>query len=192
MTDWTTIADTQLDPKSPVTSELMTAMRDNPIAIIEGATGAPRILGDAAATPDEYAPFTVTASDDFQVGVALSTSGASNVYTTSTTFQDLNTFIAICVSGTIRFKGAHLVYYTGGYSSELRVLKNDVQVASWTTTSATVVYREADISVAIGDEIKWQVRKVTGGVQNVQGLSYSPTASDGLTSADFLIKRSSV
>lgn len=43
MTDWTTIADSQVDPKAPVTSELMTALRDNPAAITEGAIGAPKI-----------------------------------------------------------------------------------------------------------------------------------------------------
>lgn len=43
MTDWTTITDSQVDPKAPVTSELMTALRDNPAAITEGATGAPKI-----------------------------------------------------------------------------------------------------------------------------------------------------
>lgn len=44
MTDWTTIADAQVDPKAPVTSELMTALRDNPLAIAAGATGAPPIF----------------------------------------------------------------------------------------------------------------------------------------------------
>lgn len=43
MADWTTITDSQVDPKAPVTSELMTALRDNPVAIAEGATNAPRI-----------------------------------------------------------------------------------------------------------------------------------------------------
>lgn len=43
MADWTTITDSQVDPKAPVTSELMTALRDNPIAIAQGATNAPRI-----------------------------------------------------------------------------------------------------------------------------------------------------
>lgn len=43
MADWTTITDTQVDPKAPVTSELMTALRDNPIAIAQGATGATKI-----------------------------------------------------------------------------------------------------------------------------------------------------
>lgn len=43
MTDWTTITDSQVDPKAPVTSELMTALRDNPAALAERATGAPYV-----------------------------------------------------------------------------------------------------------------------------------------------------
>lgn len=43
MTDYTTILDTQVDPEAPITSELMTALRDNPIAITEGASGAPQV-----------------------------------------------------------------------------------------------------------------------------------------------------
>lgn len=43
MAQYTTITDTQVDPEAPITSELMTALRDNPIAIAEGASGAPRI-----------------------------------------------------------------------------------------------------------------------------------------------------
>lgn len=43
MADWVTIADTQVDPDAPITSELGYAFRDNPIAIAEGAVNAPRI-----------------------------------------------------------------------------------------------------------------------------------------------------
>lgn len=43
MADYTTITDTQVDPEAPITSELMSALRDNPIAITEGASGAPRV-----------------------------------------------------------------------------------------------------------------------------------------------------
>lgn len=47
MADWTAIPDAQLDPDAPLTSELAYAWRDNPIAITEGAAGAPKIQ-DAA------------------------------------------------------------------------------------------------------------------------------------------------
>lgn len=43
MTTYTNIPDGDIDQDSPVTQPLMTALRDNPIAITEGASGAPRI-----------------------------------------------------------------------------------------------------------------------------------------------------
>lgn len=47
MADYRTITDAEVDPDAPLTSSLGYAWRDNPIAIAEGATGAPRIV-DAA------------------------------------------------------------------------------------------------------------------------------------------------
>lgn len=47
MTSYVAIANGEIDQDSPVTQALMTALRDNPIAITEGAVGAPR-LGFAA------------------------------------------------------------------------------------------------------------------------------------------------
>ena len=45
MADWTNIANTALQPGAPVRSIDGVALRDNPIAIAEGAAGAPRIAG---------------------------------------------------------------------------------------------------------------------------------------------------
>lgn len=50
MTAYTTIAPGDVDAESPLTTALMTALRDNPIAITEGAAGAPRIKQGALAT----------------------------------------------------------------------------------------------------------------------------------------------
>lgn len=47
MADWTNVLDSAQDPDAPITSEWGYAMRDNPIAIAEGAVGAPRIQSDA-------------------------------------------------------------------------------------------------------------------------------------------------
>lgn len=47
MADYFAIPDSALDPDAPVTSELAYALRDNPIAIVEGAAGAPRIQDGA-------------------------------------------------------------------------------------------------------------------------------------------------
>lgn len=45
MATYTTIPDTEIDQDSPVTQPLMTALRDNPLAIAEGTAGAPKVLG---------------------------------------------------------------------------------------------------------------------------------------------------
>jgi len=47
MTTYTSIPNSDIDQDSPVTQPLMTALRDNPIAITEGASGAPRIVAAA-------------------------------------------------------------------------------------------------------------------------------------------------
>lgn len=47
MTDYTTIADTEIDQDSPITQPLLTSLRDNPIAITEGSSGAPKIQQSA-------------------------------------------------------------------------------------------------------------------------------------------------
>jgi len=47
MTSYITITDAETDPEAPLTSELAKKWRDNPIAITEGATGAPKIVSKA-------------------------------------------------------------------------------------------------------------------------------------------------
>jgi hypothetical protein len=47
MADWTTIANNEIDGDSPITESLMTALRDNPVAITQGASGAPKIQNAA-------------------------------------------------------------------------------------------------------------------------------------------------
>lgn len=50
MADYRTITDAEVDPDAPLTSSLGYAWRDNPIAIAEGATGAPRVQDGALDT----------------------------------------------------------------------------------------------------------------------------------------------
>lgn len=74
MADWTTIADTQVDPDAPVTSELGYAWRDNPIAIAEGASGAPRITHSALLAPVAGTAYTVLPYTNLNVTTASPTS----------------------------------------------------------------------------------------------------------------------
>lgn len=47
---WRTIPDTEVDTDSPVTTTLMTALRDNPIAIANADSGATEVVFDAIRT----------------------------------------------------------------------------------------------------------------------------------------------
>ena len=47
MADYIGITEAQSNPFAPLTSELVKQLRDNPIAIAEGAAGAPRVRGTA-------------------------------------------------------------------------------------------------------------------------------------------------
>lgn len=68
MADWVDLPDSSLDPDAPVTSELAYAWRDNPIAISEGAPGAPRVqpraletyVGRQVLTPHATSPVPIT------------------------------------------------------------------------------------------------------------------------------------
>ena len=57
MTAYTAIADGEIDTDSPITESLLTRFRNNPIAITEGSTGAPKIQTAAyqAASVDQAA-----------------------------------------------------------------------------------------------------------------------------------------
>lgn len=47
MADYIEILNTQIEPKAPVTSELLYQNRDNPIAVAEGKVDAPRVVSRA-------------------------------------------------------------------------------------------------------------------------------------------------
>jgi hypothetical protein len=50
MTTYTDPSTLNTDPNDPVTSVLLTAVKDNPVAIAEGASGAPRVVAGALGT----------------------------------------------------------------------------------------------------------------------------------------------
>jgi hypothetical protein len=44
MTSYVAVANGEIDADSPITADLMTKLRDNPIALSEGAAGAPKVM----------------------------------------------------------------------------------------------------------------------------------------------------
>lgn len=69
MADWTNITDSQVDPDAPLTSEIAYAWRDNPIAIAEGAVGAPKVeaIANRATTVTSW----VTSSTNYYAATGL-------------------------------------------------------------------------------------------------------------------------
>jgi|SRR5690554_5651501 len=69
MAAWTEILDSNLEPNAPVRSVDHIAMRDNPIAIAEGAPGAPRIAGQQGPAVQNAGVFDGTlGAEKFQSG----------------------------------------------------------------------------------------------------------------------------
>lgn len=87
MPDYRVVADSEVQPDAPVTSSLGFALRDNPAAIAEGASGAPKVQSEAlnlrAAASDRTSDgtlFTINSADrlsQFLVNSYIFTSGTA-------------------------------------------------------------------------------------------------------------------
>lgn len=161
MTNWVTIPDTDVDQDSPGTVALFTALRDNVVAVTEGAANAPRLLGLAAARDSEAAlpVLSVSAADTYVAEQGLNvvvgttvTSSSSNVVARSMTVRSY--------TGTFRFKATHSS--PGTFNVYMRILKNGVEQASWTTNGTAT--RSIDLAIVPGDTIVWEHRNTGGSV----------------------------
>ena len=109
MADWATITDTQVDPDAPLTSGLGYALRDNPIAIAEGSTGAPKIAKPIYGA--RGATITFTGLDDF--------SGASaRFYNNGATGTGSAVSVSFSNNGTT-FYGSTVIYPSGGLTNSI-------------------------------------------------------------------------
>jgi hypothetical protein len=178
MTSYITINNSEIDPDSPITADLMTKMRDNPLAIGEGATGAPRIIGQSMARYGNGLPvMTITAANTYTLQYGqLQVTGA--LTTNSTTEVAAVTFTMKHYTGTVRCNASHAC--TGSsVVSTLSLYKNNILVTSFTTTSATPVARSVDVTFVANDILEWRHKNSTGGITNPSTVSaVSNLASD--------------
>ena len=161
MSTWTNIPDDALEPSKPIRSVDAIALRDNPVAIAEGAAGAPRVQVSANQPP--------TAGGNFVLcNLLLQTRGTSNeayVDPRAPRTEDANRHFGVSVlrDGVIRASFEHRFFVSGasgGRTAEARVLLNGVQVALWGTASTGFVLRQVDINVQAGDLVIFQQRLV--------------------------------
>jgi hypothetical protein len=171
---YTTLGNALFTVGARITSSLGMALRDNPIAMFEGASGAPRLSGLAVARESDLAVLTVTAADT--VATSFGTEGVSGASeTTSATLVVAYTLTISLYTGSIRFRASHR--QTGGASSTLEIWKNGAMVDSWVETSGTTTERTKDVAVVPTDVIEWK-HKAGGGATSYFGQR-SETASDG-------------
>jgi len=175
MADWTTIPDSSIEPGKPIRSIDGLALRDNPIAIAEGALGAPRIIGKSVQLSSAYPVVTVSAANTIVAefgfvaeSLTLQNNGTSNVIAGRITIQTY--------SGSMRFQATHLMV-SGGGTVTLELYKNNSLVQGFTTSSPTPVIRSVDASVSPNDVFEWRHRTQFAGQTSVVSFS-NPSASD--------------
>ena len=159
MAIWTTIPDSSIEPGKPIRSIDGIALRDNPIAIAEGAAGAPKIENAAHLPPIAGSTHIIMRLQEAEVstdqGLYLDV-GLNNRHSS---FQHLG--VTVLVAGVIRCSLRHR-RLTGG-ASEVRILKNGSVIQTWSTTSNSNVTQAVDVSVDVGDVVIFQNRGVLAG-----------------------------
>lgn len=124
MATWRTIASTEVDADSPVTATLMSALSNNPTAIAEGASGAPKIAMKIAQGTGATIDFTSLSTfngiwlefyatdsggSGANITVALSDDGGSTFSAAAT--------VAVIPSGGTWLQGSVFVEFSTGWSN---------------------------------------------------------------------------
>ena len=188
-------------PGDPWTSALAQAAFEDPIAIAEGAPGAPRLRGLAAMTVAEYLSLFPLSVDvgNFAVNPEAYDGIFSSASTTSSSFVSCGIIEAVFFSGNARFEATQTavgsVIGEQGISgtNNTRFLKNGVEIQSWFLsqqgTTPTSITRTVEISVSVGDTFEWQVRRSSGDGEQTTSPR-GPRVDDTVVSVGLPIKRS--
>jgi len=107
MAEWTTIPDDVLEPGDPIRSIDIIALRDNPVAIAGGASGAPRVTDAALSTA-----VTSAGTDWVLARTAGADVGAVGTYAFAATSNNTST-----ISAGSTIAGSNLLYAGVSWSS---------------------------------------------------------------------------
>lgn len=167
MATYRSIASTETDPQAPLTAALMKALDDNPTAITEGASGAPRIL--------------LPALERIVVGNTIKyRSDATFLKNVNhTTFELVpGSNIAFMQAGTIRVSGEHRRVV--GNTSELRIRRTRggsvTAIVTWSNSTSTFINETQDVAVQPGDILDLVIRNTTAS-QDVEARNIRYSAS---------------
>jgi hypothetical protein len=184
MTSYVEITDAEIDVDSPVTQVLMTKYRDNSIAIAEGSDGAPRIKGASIAALSDFPVLSVTASDDFTLGLAETRVSGTTTHSSSTTYATVATFTINKVTGSIRLSAVISANMDITIQTRTRILKNGSEIQEFSNTFSggtgnfTLTF---DSTTVPTDVFVWQTRRydTSSSIGNYFVIVSSNTATDG-------------
>lgn len=156
MTTYTTIANNDIDQDSPITAPLVEALRDNPIAMAEGASGAPKIatrteVGERIGAGDIDITVTGYSGAGFFLSVAHS-SGSNRTIGINVSDGTFGTTQTLCPSfaGTDQFEGqGYIDFSTGNFWIAWR---GAIENGTVTKTGAMTTLRfvgAADLSIGV-------------------------------------------
>ena len=202
MADWTNLPNQAVGVGGLPSGTTVTALRDNPIAIAEGAAGAPRANGKMAATLLEYAtsnPLTGLLAGNLFLDPGLFDDYTfSDTNTSSSSFQSAGSCeITSRATGTMRFRATQNARQLaiGSVGSVIRLLKNSVVVETFSLSPPSegerTQTRFVDVSAAVGDVFEWEVRR-TGSSATISITDISVTADDTYTTQPLQLKVSEV
>ena len=167
MTTYSPIANGSVDAGSPIDESLVTALRDNPIAIAEGASGAPAIASTAVLLEAGITAFPEPVVGDVRIYGGNSSYGFTEVEgVSSSTFGPTHTMLR---SGNFRFRMRYSKTNFQG-TCRMQLFKNGVSIYTsgfiGSTLSNTV---ELDVPLSAGDtwKVYWDEGSATsgGGIQ---------------------------
>lgn len=168
MADWTNISNAAVDGDSPVTQTLIESLRDNIVAVTEGATGAPKLqtagIADGAVTNDKILDGTISPTKLYPAVVGDLVDGASISISSSTSDSYVKIKeLSIVRSGNYRIS-FDLRNSAAPDTAYGRIYKNGVAIGTVRHTSSQtgVIYTEDINGLVTGDLIQLYIKN-TGG-----------------------------
>ena len=142
------VTDAVIAFRKPITLQQGRALRDNPLAIAEGSSGAPRVDGNAF--PDHLAGAVVLDAVT-PIGLDILTADGPAGVGGGTLFQYYWSFTAI-KSAALRMQ-ADMKVSAGAATARIAIIRNGTVVTELTTSSTSYAAQQIDFTYGAGDQI---------------------------------------